>query len=56
MEDTIKTIGNWKLVYRDNVFDGFFKYRGYKCGNMTLLSEEEYKTQSLFEKLKYLLF
>lgn len=51
--DKAFSVGNWKMLFRGSCFDGFFKWNGYKCGEMTLLSEEEYKAQSFLEKLKY---
>ena len=48
-------IGNWKILFNNGKFSGFFKYRGSSCGDMTQIDEATWKSMPLKQKLSYFL-
>lgn len=48
-------IGNWKILFNNGVFSGFFKYRGVACGDMTQIDEAAWQAMPFKQKLSYIL-
>ena len=48
-------IGNWKILFNNGKFSGFFKCQGIACGDMTQVDEAAWKSMPLKQKLSYIL-